>query len=73
MLVLHRSHALSAGVLLRRRRPHLLRARCRPLIGTAIPFVLAAREVLHVTVYVSALDELEIRLDEATSNEKPVA
>lgn len=53
--------------------PHLLRARCRPLVGTAIPFVLAAREVLHVTVYVSALDELEIRLDEVTSNEKPVA
>jgi hypothetical protein len=53
--------------------PHLLRARCRPLIGTAIPFVLGAREVLHVTVCAGALDELEIRLDEASSNEKPVA
>jgi hypothetical protein len=53
--------------------PHLLRARCRPLIGTAIPFILAAREVLHVTVVAGALEELEIRLDETASNEKPVA
>jgi hypothetical protein len=53
--------------------PHLLRARCRPLGGAAVPFVLAAGETLHVHVYVSAQEELEIRLDQVISNENPGA
>ena len=44
--------------------PHLLCARCMPLISGSVPFVLGAGETLRVQIYVGALDELEIHLDE---------
>jgi hypothetical protein len=53
--------------------PHWLRAWCRPLLTASLPLVLAAGETLHLTVYISALDELEIQLDEAVPDQKPVA
>ena len=43
--------------------PHLLRARCLPLIGAELPFVLAPSETLRVQIYVGALEELSIDLD----------
>jgi hypothetical protein len=43
--------------------PHLLRARCLPLIGAELPFVLAPYETLRVKIYVGALEELSIDLD----------
>jgi hypothetical protein len=43
--------------------PHLLRARCLPLIGAELPFVLAPYETLRVNIYVGALEELSIDLD----------
>lgn len=42
--------------------PHLLRARCRPLISGTYPFILAARQTLHAEIYIGALDEVEIHL-----------
>ena len=43
--------------------PHLLRARCLPLIGAELPFVLAPYETLRVKIYVGALEEPSIDLD----------
>jgi hypothetical protein len=42
--------------------PHLLRARCMPLVGAELPFVLAANETLTVMIYVGALEDLRIDL-----------
>jgi len=44
--------------------PHLLRARCLPLVSAELPFVLADYETLRVLIYVGVLEELEIQLDE---------
>ncbi|MDT7629100.1 MAG: hypothetical protein QOI50_1030 [Pseudonocardiales bacterium] len=43
--------------------PHLLRARCLPLISAELPFVLAAAETLKVLIYVGAPEDLRIDLD----------
>jgi hypothetical protein len=40
--------------------PHLLRARCMPLIGTELPFILGHREALKVLIYVGALEGVHI-------------
>ena len=44
--------------------PHLLRARCVPLISANFPIILAANETLRVLVFVDAMEQLEIQLDE---------
>jgi hypothetical protein len=44
--------------------PHLLRARCFPLSSCDLPVILNAREILHMQIYVSVLDELEIEPDQ---------
>ena len=43
--------------------PHLLRARCMPLISDELPFVLDAYETLKVQIYVCAPEDLRIDLD----------
>jgi hypothetical protein len=51
--------------------PHLLRARCLPLIGASFPVILNAGERLRVLIYVGALDELKIQLDEQPDRSTP--
>ena len=51
--------------------PHLLRARCRPLISGSLPVILDAGETLRVLIYVGALDELEIHLDKQPDRSIP--
>ena len=51
--------------------PHLLLARCMPLISGSVPFILGAGEILRVRIYVGALDELEIHLDEEPDRSTP--
>jgi hypothetical protein len=53
--------------------PHLLRARCMPLLGDSFPVILAAGETLRVLVYVGALDKLEIHCDELPDQTGPAA
>jgi hypothetical protein len=53
--------------------PHLLCARCLPLISGSIPVILNAGETLRVLIYVGALDELEIHLDEKSDRSTPPA
>jgi hypothetical protein len=40
--------------------PHLLRARCMPLIGTELPSILGDRPTLKVLIYVGALEDVQI-------------
>jgi len=40
--------------------PHLLQARCTPLIPSSVPVILEPGEVLHARVCVTPLDELDI-------------
>jgi hypothetical protein len=49
--------------------PHLLRARCTPLISDELPFVLAAYETLKVQIYVCAPEDLRIDLDPESESE----
>lgn len=51
--------------------PHQLRARCMPLTSGEFTFILAAGEKLRVLVYVTALDELEIELDDEPDHSAP--
>ena len=51
--------------------PHLLRARCLPLLSDSFPVILSAGESLRVLVYVGALDELKIQLDEQPDRSNP--
>jgi hypothetical protein len=44
--------------------PHQLSGRCPPLISGDHTFILAAGEILRGEIHVSALDEIEIQLDE---------
>jgi hypothetical protein len=53
--------------------PHLLRARCLPLISGSFPVILNAGESLRVLIYVGALDELTIQLDEQPDRSSPTA
>lgn len=53
--------------------PHQLKAQCMPLISGEFTFILAPRESLRVMVYVTALDELEIQLDEDPERSAPPA
>jgi hypothetical protein len=43
--------------------PHMLRARCLPLCGAELPFILADRETLHAQIYVGTLEDVLIELD----------
>jgi hypothetical protein len=42
--------------------PHILRARCMPLIGAQLTFILGARETLKVLIYVGALEGVQIEI-----------
>jgi hypothetical protein len=53
--------------------PHLLRARCLPLISGSFPVILDAGERLRVLIYVGALNELEIHLDKKSDRSAPPA
>jgi hypothetical protein len=44
--------------------PHLLRARCIPLLSAGLPVILDDHETLRVQIYVSTPDELEIQLED---------
>lgn len=52
--------------------PHLLRARCLPLLSDSFPGILNPGEKLRVLIYVGALDELKI-LDEQPDRSTPPA
>jgi hypothetical protein len=43
--------------------PHMLRARCRPMGGAEVPFILADRETLRAQIYVDTLEDVRIELD----------
>lgn len=43
--------------------PHMLRARCLPLAGAEVPFILANRETLQAQICVGVLDDVRIELD----------
>ena len=47
--------------------PHQLSGRCLPLISGEHTFVLAPGEILHLNIYVNALEEIEIDLNEQTT------
>ena len=53
--------------------PHLLRARCLPLMSGSFPVILRPGEKLRVLIYVGALDELKIQLDEQPDRSRPPA
>jgi hypothetical protein len=53
--------------------PHLLRARCLPLISGSFPVIVKPGETLRVLIYVGALDELRIQLDEQPDRSVPPA
>ena len=43
--------------------PHMLRARCRPMGGAEVPFILADHETLQARIYVDTLEDVCIELD----------
>jgi hypothetical protein len=43
--------------------PHMLRARCLPMGGAEVPFILADRETLRAQIYVGVLEDVRIELD----------
>jgi hypothetical protein len=51
--------------------PHLLRARCVPLVSANLPIILAANETLRALVFVDALHQLEVQLDEDPNPRPP--
>ena len=46
--------------------PHTLRARCLPLGGVEVPFILADRETLRAQICIGVLDDVRIELDPQT-------
>lgn len=50
---------------------HVLRVRCRPISAATLSVDLAAHQTLRLMTYVTALEEIEIRVDDRRTGQGP--